>query len=81
MQAAPLTTPADDEDSRLMARVAAGDAQAFTALVLRLHGPALGLATRVVGDRAEAEDIVQVALARLWTLAGRYDAARGSAGA
>ena len=35
-----------DDDARLMARVAAGDAGAFTALVLRLHGPALGLATR-----------------------------------
>ncbi|QXQ05799.1 sigma-70 family RNA polymerase sigma factor [Sphingosinicellaceae bacterium] len=70
-----------DEDARLMARVANGDAQAFTALVLKLHGGALGLATRVLGNRADAEDVVQVALARLWTLAGRYDPERGSVGA
>ena len=70
-----------DEDARLMARVAAGDAQAFTALVLKLHGGALGLATRVLGNRADAEDVVQIALARLWTLAGRYDPDRGSVGA
>lgn len=64
-----------------MARVAAGDAQAFTALVLRLHGSSLGLATRVLGNRTDAEDVVQAALARLWTLSGRYDPARGSVGA
>lgn len=80
MQPAPLTAPADD-DARLMARVAAGDAAAFTALVLRLHGPSLGLATRVLGNRADAEDVVQAALARLWTMAGRYDPARGAVGA
>ena len=80
MQAATALPPAD-EDARLMARVAAGDAEAFTALVLRLHGNALGLAIRVLGNRADAEDAVQTALARLWTLAGRYDPARGSVGA
>jgi RNA polymerase sigma-70 factor (ECF subfamily) len=80
MQPVPRT-PAPDDDARLMARVAAGDAQAFTALVLRLHGSALGLATRVLGNRADAEDAVQAALARLWTLSGRYDPTRGSVGA
>ena len=70
-----------DDDAHLMARVANGDAQAFTALVLKLHGGALGLATRVLGNRADAEDVVQVALARMWTLAGRYDPERGSVGA
>ncbi len=79
MQAVKLDT--QDDDARLMARVANGDAQAFTALVLRLHGPALGLATRVLGNRTDAEDVVQVALSRLWTLAGRYTPDRGSVGA
>ncbi len=70
-----------DYDAGLMARVAAGDAQAFTALVLRLHGPSLGLATRILNNRADAEDVVQAGLARLWSLAARYDPARGSVSA
>lgn len=70
-----------DDEARLMARVASGDAQAFTTLVLRLHGPALGLATRILGNRADAEDVVQAALARLWTLSNRYEPERGSVGA
>ncbi len=62
----------------LMARVQDGDRTAFAALVGALQGPGLRLADRTLGDRAAAEDIVQVALTRLWTLAERYDPARGS---
>ncbi len=64
----------------LMARVAAGDARAFTAIVGELYGPALRVAVRVAGNRAEAEDAVQAALTRLWTEAGRFDASKGSVG-
>jgi RNA polymerase sigma-70 factor, ECF subfamily len=70
---------ADLDDAALMARVATGDRGAFRTLVTRLHGPALGLATRVLGDRGDAEDAVQAALVKLWTQAGRFDAARGTA--
>jgi RNA polymerase sigma-70 factor, ECF subfamily len=70
---------ADLDDAALMARIATGDRDAFRGLVARLHGPALGLATRVLGDRGDAEDAVQAALVKLWTQAGRYDAARGTA--
>ena len=62
----------------LMARVQAGDRAAFAALVRLLEGPGLRLADRTLQDRAAAEDVVQVALTRLWTLAERYDPARGS---
>ncbi len=64
----------------LMARVATGDARAFTILVGELYGPALRVAVRIAGDRAEAEDAVQAALTRLWTEAGRFDASKGSVG-
>jgi RNA polymerase sigma-70 factor (ECF subfamily) len=70
-------TPADDGPV-LMARVAEGDRVAFKALAVRLHGPALRLATRVLSDRAEAEDAVQAALVKLWANASRYEAGRGS---
>ena len=69
-----------DTPATLMARVAAGDARAFTALVNEFYAPSLRVATRVVGDRAEAEDAVQAALTRLWTEAARFDASKGSLG-
>lgn len=64
----------------LMARVADGDARAFTALVGELYGPALRHAVRTTGDCGEAEDALQTALTRLWTEARRFDPARGSVG-
>ncbi len=69
-----------DTSATLMARVAEGDARAFTALVGELYGPSLRVAMRVVGDRAEAEDALQGALTRLWTEAARFDASKGSVG-
>ncbi len=69
-----------DTPATLMARVAEGDARAFTALVNELYGPSLRVATRVTGDRSEAEDALQAALTRLWTEAGRFDATKGSVG-
>lgn len=67
-----------DTPQVLMSRVATGDARAFHMLVEHLHGTALRIATRVLGERAEAEDAVQTAMTRLWTEARRYDPARGS---
>ncbi len=70
-------TEPDEDPAALMARVADGDRVAFRDLAVRLHGPALRLATRVLSDRAEAEDAVQVALTKLWTSAAQFDADRG----
>lgn len=67
-----------DTQAMLIVRVAGGDARAFTALVGQLHGSMLRIATRVLGDRTEAEDALQAALTRLWTEAARFDPARGS---
>jgi RNA polymerase sigma-70 factor (ECF subfamily) len=64
-----------------MLRVQHGDRMAFAELVRALEGPGLRLADRTLGDRAAAEDVVQVALSRLWTMAERFDASRGSVGA
>jgi RNA polymerase sigma-70 factor (ECF subfamily) len=62
----------------LMARVVSGDAAAFEALVRALQGPGLRLADRTLNDRAAAEDVVQQALTRVWTLAAQFDPTRGS---
>jgi RNA polymerase sigma-70 factor (ECF subfamily) len=62
----------DDSDEALMARVARGDERAFQ-LLSRRHLPAmLGLARRILGNAAEAEDVAQEALMRVWTHAPRW---------
>lgn len=60
-----------------MALSAGGDRAAFEALVVR-HFPRLHrLALRLGDTPAEAEDIVQEALLKFWTNAGRFNPARG----
>src|SRR3974390_67854 len=62
----------DDSDEALMARVARGDERAFRQLTGR-HLPAmLGLARRILGNAADAEDVAQEAMLRVWTHAPRW---------
>lgn len=63
------TTGLDDPEGRLLAAYARGDAVAARQLVARLAPRAFGQAFRMLGDRAEAEDVVQEALMRLWKMA------------
>jgi RNA polymerase sigma-70 factor (ECF subfamily) len=44
----------------------------------RNAGPVFGLARRVLGDAAVAEEVVQEVFLRLWHEPGRYDPERGS---
>lgn len=53
----PSSTP--DDDLALLARLRSGDAQAFSTLVDRHHGPMVRLAQVFVRDRTAAEDAVQ----------------------
>ncbi|WP_149140485.1 RNA polymerase sigma factor [Gemmobacter caeruleus] len=68
-----MTMPLDDlsdlGDEVLLARYAQGDRMAARALVLRLSPRVLGYAARLLGDRAEAEDVAQEAMMRLWRIA------------
>jgi RNA polymerase sigma-70 factor, ECF subfamily len=59
-----------DED--LMARISQGDEPAFRMLARRYLPRALGLARRVLGNQADAEEIVQEALLRVWLNAARW---------
>jgi RNA polymerase sigma-70 factor (ECF subfamily) len=62
----------DDSDEALMARVARGDERAFQ-LLARRHLPVmLGVARRILGNAADAEDVAQEALMRVWTHAPRW---------
>ncbi|MEP7030771.1 MAG: RNA polymerase sigma factor [Pseudolabrys sp.] len=59
-------------DLALMARVMRGDETAYRTLTRR-HLPAmLGLARRILGNAADAEDVVQEAMLRVWTHAPRW---------
>lgn len=48
-----------DEDAQLLARLRAGDEQAFVALVMRHHAAMLRLASSFVASPAVAEEVVQ----------------------
>jgi RNA polymerase sigma-70 factor (ECF subfamily) len=58
---------ADDDD--LMARYAAGDQSAARALAIRHTPRLLAVARRMLADAAEAEDVAQEAMLRLWKIA------------
>jgi RNA polymerase sigma-70 factor (ECF subfamily) len=66
---------AGDDDHALMAAVARGDARAFRRLVERHVGWAVGFVERMVGARADAEDLVQTAFLRVWQGAATWEPA------
>ncbi|MGR3712452.1 MAG: RNA polymerase sigma factor [Shimia sp.] len=68
-----MTLPYDQQqdipDEALLVLYANGDAAAARALTLRLTPRVFAHAFRMLGDRAEAEDVAQEALIRLWKIA------------
>lgn len=66
-----MSDGSDDDDS-LLARIADGDQAAYATLVERHLNRVHGLAFRMLGDRAEAEDVAQDAYIRVWRQAGRW---------
>lgn len=76
----PGTAPAaPDDEAGLLARAGRGEAAAFRTLAER-HLPAtLAIARRMLRDDAEAEDVAQDALLRLWRNAAALDVAGGGA--
>ena len=74
--AAPVRGPVEDFDGELLARIAGGDQAAFRRLVERHIDRAYGLALRILTNRADAEDVVQDTLLKVWTHRGRWEAGR-----
>jgi RNA polymerase sigma-70 factor (ECF subfamily) len=66
-------------DQALLERIAGRDAHALADLYDRYAPVALASAARILGDRSEAEDVLQIVFTRVWQEAGRYDPAKGSA--
>lgn len=56
-------------DEALMVLYAQGDRMAASALTHRLTPRIMGYAARLLSDRAEAEDVAQEAMLRLWRIA------------
>jgi RNA polymerase sigma-70 factor, ECF subfamily len=65
-------------DGELIRRAAAGDELAIAALYDR-YGPVVyAVAFRIVGQRADADEVVVESFAQAWRDASRFEAARGS---
>ena len=67
------TSSADDApDAALLVAFANGDGDAGRLLLDRLAPRLFGYATRALGDRTEAEDVVQETMLRLWKIAPEW---------
>ena len=69
--------PPDDAEL-LIARIAAGDRDAFSRFYDAFAGTALGLIRRVLRDPSPAEEVLQEVFWQVWQEAPRYDPSRGS---
>jgi RNA polymerase sigma-70 factor (ECF subfamily) len=65
-------------DSTLVSRAAGGDERALGELYDRYGAMAYSLACAVVGEHADAEEVVAEAFAQVWRSAAGFDPARGS---
>ena len=70
----PRDTLDEVSDETLLVLYANGDAAAARLLTTRLSPRVLGYATRLLADRAEAEDVTQEAMLRLWKIAPQWRA-------
>ena len=67
-----------DPPSELIARVAHGDQEAFSALYDALAPRVFGMCRRVLRNGAQAEEVTQEVMVEVWRTAARYDSAKGS---
>ena len=73
--------PDDGGDAGLLRRMAAGDEAALGALYDRWSPLVHSVVLRIVGDRDDAEELVEETFWQAWRQAGRYDAVRGGVSA
>lgn len=72
-----MARPKTPTDADLISRSAAGDESAFAELYDRYATRVMGLAVKIVRDRAQAEEVAQEAFVEAWRTAARFDPARG----
>lgn len=66
------------DDFTLMRAIASGDASSLATLYDRYSGVVLGLCLRIVGSRAEAEEVLIDVFFQVWEQADRYEPGRGN---
>jgi RNA polymerase sigma-70 factor (ECF subfamily) len=75
----PSSTPHSSiADRDLVARAAGGDERAMAGLYDRYGQVLYAVAYRIVGERADAEEVVLEAFGQAWRDAAKFEAARGS---
>lgn len=67
-----------DQDASLIERIRAADQTAFMTFYDRFSPLLYSVAARVLGDRKEAEDVLQEAMLIIWNKSGEYDPELGS---
>ena len=70
---------AEDAQAQLLMRVAGGDVQAMSDFYDHIAGPLFSVARRIIGNPAEAEEIVQDVFMQIWEKASSFDPLLGSA--
>ena len=68
----PFDARTEVSDEALLVAFGNGDRAAALELTERLVPRVLGYAARILGDRAEAEDVAQEAMLRLWRISGEW---------
>jgi RNA polymerase sigma-70 factor (ECF subfamily) len=72
----PRDFTAENDDDGLLSQIAEGDRRAFQQLMDRHIDRAHGLAKRVLGNKSDAEDVVQDAFLKVWQKAGQWQPGR-----
>jgi RNA polymerase sigma-70 factor (ECF subfamily) len=72
----PRDFTAENNDDGLLSQIAEGDRRAFQLLMDRHIDRAHGLAKRVLGNKSDAEDVVQDAFLKVWQKAGQWQPGR-----
>jgi RNA polymerase sigma-70 factor (ECF subfamily) len=67
----------EKEDRELIQRMASKDANALDAFYTRYNRVAFSLILRIVGNRADAEDVLTDVFWQVWQQSARYDSSRG----
>jgi RNA polymerase sigma-70 factor (ECF subfamily) len=70
---------AEESHAQLLQRIAARDAQALSEFYDQTVGPLFSVAVRILGDPAEAEEVIQDVFIQIWERAAVFDTTLGSA--
>ena len=73
----PEETRVEQEDRELIQCIASKDANALETFYTRYNRLAFSLVFRIVGNRADAEDVLTDVFWQVWQQSSRYDSSRG----